>query len=125
MAFPRCWAAVRARYSDGAAGAGTPGSDGAAPNPGTRGWTGVMYPDVGLELEPPGLDDDEPTQPLMAVWVMVMETDETRRSATTYLPPDADDATMADAMVRCMLGAALTRSPGLLVAVRDRMRRES
>lgn len=87
------------------------------------GWD-VTYPDIHTELQPPGLDgdqdDDGPPRLMVVAWVS--EADDTDRAGVTNLAPDADDTAIADAMVRCMEGAAAMRSPGLLAVLRQRMR---
>lgn len=82
----------------------------------------VDAPEVELGIEPPGFDDDDPLEPYISVFTSIIEPDETRRIASATLPPDADDETIADVLVRSAIGAAMTRSPTLYEAVLVRMR---
>lgn len=77
---------------------------------------------VDTEIEPPGLDDDEDEGPdRLGVHCGLIEADDTRRAAIVHLPPDADDETVADAMIAAMRGAAALRGPQLLEALRRRL----
>lgn len=85
----------------------------------------MIYPDVTVELEPPGLDEDEgDPEPSLHLVTWLKEVDGTLRSGSTIMKPDANDEEIADGWVRGMLGAAANRSPALMMAVLDRMRRE-
>lgn len=88
----------------------------------------MIYPVIDVSVKPPGLDteDDDSGPPALGVWVALIEGDDTTRSGTTLfmLPEDVDDAKLADGMVRSLLGTARARSPELLEAVLERMRRE-
>lgn len=85
------------------------------------GWD-VTYPHIHTELVPPGLDDQEDGPPRLMIGAWLNEGDDTTRAGVTSLDPDADDASIADAMVRCMEAAAAMRGPTLWVALWQRMR---
>lgn len=89
----------------------------------------MIYPDVQLSLEPPGLDtedDDEPPEPTLRLWVSLIEGDDTARTGASLfmLPEDVNGTDLADGLVRALLGVARQRGPELLAAVLERMRRE-
>lgn len=80
--------------------------------------------DVETEIEPPGLDADEDYDPdCIRVHTALWEADDTRRAAYSAVLLDADDDTIAAAMVETVIGAAAMRSPQLVEALRRRMRR--
>jgi hypothetical protein len=71
-------------------------------------------------IEPPGLaitaiDTKEPD--VIEVHVALAEADETIRTASVTLPSSASDGDIADAFVRCLLGCATMRGPGLAKAL--------
>lgn len=83
--------------------------------------------DVDTEIEPPGLDGDEDAEdePHIAITCAMQEADDTRRAAYSAVAPDADDVTIAAAMVETMVGAAAMRGPALVEALRWAMARRS
>jgi hypothetical protein len=75
---------------------------------------------VVTSIEPPGLaitaiDTGEPD--VIEVHVALTEADETARTASVTLPANASDSDIADAFVRCLLGCATMRGPGLAKAL--------
>jgi len=96
-----------------------------------HGRTGCVSDDsvikVETEVEPPGLplDPDDDGDPCIGVYCLLGEADETRRAAFAFVPVDAGDDQIAEAMVETMLGAAAMRGPVLLAALRRRVTRGS
>ena len=80
--------------------------------------------EVETEIEPPGLDPEEPDEPPeISVTVWLNEADGTRRQSAVWgLPPDATDEQLADALIAALRGAAANRGPGLAAAVERRIR---
>jgi hypothetical protein len=71
-------------------------------------------------IEPPGLaltavGVSEPD--VIEIQVVLREADETRRCASVSLPANASDGDIAVASVRCLIGCATMRGPGLATAV--------
>jgi len=71
-------------------------------------------------IEPPGLVKTaigvvEPA--VIEVQASLTEADGTRRSASVSLPGNASDGDIAVASVRCLIGCATMRGPGLARAV--------
>jgi hypothetical protein len=75
---------------------------------------------VVTSIEPPGLamtaiDTKEPD--VIEVEVALTEADETVRTASVTVRADASDGDIADAFVRCLIGCATMRGPGLAKAL--------
>lgn len=81
---------------------------------------------VDTTLQPPPfdlLDQDEDDEPTIHLHLSITEPDGTCRSATITLDATTgSDAVLADALLRCVRGAATMRGPGLVRAVERQLR---